>query len=291
MTPETRRVAVEGRELCYRDWPGEKGPIVCLHSLTGHKGSFDSLAGRLSPEYRLLAMDFRGRGDSSKPPLPYGFAYHARDIIGLTQSIGVQDFILIGHSFGATTGVYLASIRPNHVRAAVLLDGGADPHEGTMRSFQSSIDRLDKTYANFGEYLQAVKSSGLYTPWTESIVDYLRAGVNTLADGGVRPKADRQAITEDLRAHFDYSMCLHFPNLRCPVLFVRPTEGLLGEKGHVYTPAEAENIAAEIPDCRRIDVEGVNHYTLLIHDDPPVLGPIRDFLEEVEREYGERSAQ
>lgn len=289
MTPETRRVAVEGRELCYRDWPGEKGPIVCLHSLTGHKGSFDSLAGRLSPEYRLLAVDLRGRGDSSKPPLPYGFAYHARDIIGLTQSIGVQDFILIGHSFGATAGVYLASIRPNLVRAAVLLDGGADPHEGTMRSFQSSIDRLDKSYGSFGEYLQAVKSSGLYEPWTESVVHFLRAGVNTLAEGAVQPKADREAITEDLRAHFDYSMCLHFPNLRCPVLFVRPTEGLLGEKGHVYSSAEAENIAAEIPDCRRIDVQGVNHYTLLIHDDPPVLGPIGDFLEEVEREYGERS--
>jgi hypothetical protein len=81
--------------------------------------------------------------------------------------------------------------------------------------------------------------------------------------------------------HFLYCMCLHFPNLRCPVLYLRPMQGLLGAKGHVFSEEEAVSIVRHIPGCRRADVAQANHYTMLIHDEPPVAPAIRDFLREV----------
>jgi hypothetical protein len=75
-------------------------------------------------------------------------------------------------------------------------------------------------------------------------------------------------------------MCLHFPNMHCPALFVRPAVGLLGDKGHVFTESEAAAIVRHIPDCRRADVPGANHYTLLIHDDPPIAPALFEFLDE-----------
>jgi hypothetical protein len=76
-------------------------------------------------------------------------------------------------------------------------------------------------------------------------------------------------------------MCLHFPNLRCPVLFLRPQQGLRGDRGHVFSEAEAAAITRHIPNCRRVDLPGVNHYTLLLHDQSPAVPEIRAFLNEV----------
>ena len=110
---------------------------------------------------------------------------------------------------------------------------------------------------------------------------YLREDVETLADGAVRSKTSAKAVERDLDMHFYYSMCLHFPHLRCPALFVRPGRGLLGERGHMFSAGETAAIVAHIPQGRHVEAAGANHYTLLLDDEPPVAEPVRGFLEKV----------
>jgi pimeloyl-ACP methyl ester carboxylesterase len=274
-------VQVNDLRLSYAEWPGEKGPLICLPSLTAHKGSFASLAQALAPAYRVLALDLRGRGDSDKPAEGYGFAYHARDILSFADALGLDSFFLVGHSFGATVGVYLASIRPRRVRAIVLLDGGADPKDEVMEAMRPAIHHLDRVYPSMEVYLAAMRAIPYFRPWNATLERYLREDVQALPDGRVRSKTSAEAVGRDLDIHFSYSMCLHFPNLRCPTLFIRPEQGLNGERGHVFSPGEAAAIVAWIPDCRRVDAPGVNHYTLLLHDAPPIAEPIRAFLDEL----------
>ena len=121
--PATQFIQAHGVRLAYAEWPGPAGAetIICLPHLTGHKGSFGPLAQRLAPVWRVLALDLRGRDESDRPDDGYGLAYHARDILALADALDLPRFVLIGHSFGASTAVYLASIRPNRVRALVLL--------------------------------------------------------------------------------------------------------------------------------------------------------------------------
>jgi pimeloyl-ACP methyl ester carboxylesterase len=80
--------------------------------------------------------------------------------------------------------------------------------------------------------------------------------------------------------HFWDNVWFHLPHLQCPVLFMRPTEGLMGNTGHVYSEADAVRLTSLIPQCRRVDVPGGNHYTFLMQDDPPVAPFIKKFLEE-----------
>ncbi len=280
-TPETRHVTVNGTTLAYHDWPGEHGPLICLPHITGHKGSFTPLAQKLSPQYRVLALDMRGRCDSSKPKDGYGFAYHARDVFAFADALELETFSLIGHSFGATASVYIASIRPSRVRTVVLMDGGADPKTETLQLMYQTIRQLSKIFPSMGDYLTAQRSISYYKPWSASLEHYLREDVEVLADGTVRSKSSAEALERDLDIHFQYSMCLHFPNLRCPTMFLRPQHGLLGNTGHVYSDAEASNIVGHIPNCRRADVQGGNHYTMLIQDHPPVLPFIEEFLDQV----------
>lgn len=267
--------------LAYLEWQGERGPVLCLPHLTGHKGSFTQLAQWLAPAYRVLALDLRGRGDSDKPADGYGFAYHARDILEFADALGIDSFVLMGHSFGATTATYLASIAPNRVKALVLMDGGADPKANTLRAMYATIDRVAHVYASLEDYMQAMRELSFFQPWSEAMAQYLRDDVAISPHGTVASKSSPQALERDLDQHFNYSMCLHFPAVRCPTLFLRPGLGLLGERGQVYSETETTAIVKYIPRARRVDVAGVNHYTMLIHDHPPVAGPIREFLESI----------
>jgi pimeloyl-ACP methyl ester carboxylesterase len=277
-------LVVNGVRLSYREWQGAKGPLICLPSLAGHKGTFDGLAEALSPTYRLIALDLRGRGDSDKPPEGYGFSYHARDILGLADQLGIPQFVLVGHSFGATVGVYLASIRPGRVRAAVLIDGGADPKEEVLEAMRPGLRRLGDVYASMDEYLEGIRAVSFYKPWSAALERYFREDVVAQPDGSIRHKASAEAVERDLDIHFYYSMCVHFPTLRCPTVFIRPELGLRGNRAHVLDPREAAAFVAWIPKGRQVDLPGVNHYTMILSDDPPIVPPILSFLESVAAE-------
>ncbi len=279
----TAQAEINGITLSYREWPGEKGPLLCLPSFAGHKGSFDRLAAALAPEYRVIALDLRGRGDSDRPPEGYGFAYHARDIITLAGQLGIETFSIIGHSFGATVGTYLASIRPALVEAIVLLEGGADPTERVLEAIRPTLSHLDSRFPSMAAYLEAMRALPFYhAQWSGMLEAYLREDVLLLANGEVQPKADAAALHKDLDLHFLYSMCLHFPAMQCPALFVQAGEGLLGgRRGHIFSDAETDAIVSWIPKGRRLDIAGVNHFTLLLNDHLPLYPPIKAFLDEV----------
>lgn len=278
--PATQFAQVNGLRLAYAHWPGQAGApaLLCLPHLTGHKLSFADLAAALAPAYDVYALDLRGRGESDRPAEGYGFAYHAADVLAFADALGLSEFGLVGHSFGATASVYLASIRPQRVRAVVLMDGGADPRDANLRAMYPTIARLDEVYPSLGAYLAAMRAVPFFSDWDDALERYFRADVETLADGRVRSRSSALAIARDLDAHFLYSLCLHFPALRCPTLFLRPARGLLGDRGHVFSEAEAAAITRHIPHCRRADVPGCNHYTMLLHAGPPVLPEITTFL-------------
>lgn len=271
-------------KLSYTEWPGEKGPVICLPSITGHKGAFTNIAQTLSPAYQLFALDLRGRGDSDKPAEGYGYAYHAHDILNFAEAMGFDSFALIGHSFGASVATYLASIRPQQVLALVLLDGGADPKEETLTAMRPILQRLDQVYPSLPAYLDTMRAVPFYNPWSAALEQYWSEDVTVAGDGTVCPKASAEALQRDLEMVFYYSMCLHFPALSCPTLFIRPKLGLVGERGHIFTEREAAAVVAWIPNCWRVDLPHVNHYTMLLHDQPPVIPALRAFLGEMLRE-------
>lgn len=274
-------IRVNGIHLAYREWPGEKGPIICLPSIGGHKGAFNPLARSLAPRYHVFALDLRGRGDSDRPAEGYGFAYHARDVLAFTDALGFETFAFIGHSFGATVGVYTASIRPQRVQAAVLIDGGCDPKDEVLDAMRPMLRRMGTVFPSLDDYLAAMRGLPFFRQWNSTLERYLRDDVDVLPDGSVRSKVSAGALEHDLDIHFYYSMCVHFPTLQCPTLFIRPLDGLLGNRAHVLDEREAAAFVRWIPNCRRVDLPGVNHYTMLHQDDPPVMSPIKAFLDEV----------
>lgn len=93
---------------------GGKGPaLVLVPGITSPAVTWAFVAERLAQDFDTYVLDVRGRGLSETAPgMDYGMESCAADVAALAQALGLQDYILLGHSMGARIGA-LAAARPD----------------------------------------------------------------------------------------------------------------------------------------------------------------------------------
>jgi pimeloyl-ACP methyl ester carboxylesterase len=109
--------------LHYLEWNPQGSPtLVLLHGATANAWWWEEFA-RLLPEFRLLALDHRGHGDSQwvKPPA-YSPADYAGDVERLLAFCAIHDAVLVGHSQGGINALAFIRDRPEAARAVVAID-------------------------------------------------------------------------------------------------------------------------------------------------------------------------
>jgi len=89
----------DGATIAAALWPGSGEPLVCVHGLSSSSRAFCGLATEL-PGRQVLAVDCRGRGQSSKEG-SFGLARHAADLAAAMDSAGIGRAVIVGHSMGA----------------------------------------------------------------------------------------------------------------------------------------------------------------------------------------------
>ncbi|MBK5231634.1 MAG: alpha/beta fold hydrolase [Thermoleophilia bacterium] len=110
----------EGRISAISAGVGE--PVICLHGLGGTKSSFMTTIAALSGDRRVIAVDFPGFGDSSKPlDVPYDAPYFARVVAAVMDELGLESAHLIGNSMGGRVAIETGLLFPERVRSLVLL--------------------------------------------------------------------------------------------------------------------------------------------------------------------------
>jgi non-heme chloroperoxidase len=80
---------------------GSGRPVVLLHGVCMSQRFFERNIGPLAEHHRVIALDFRGHGDS--PPVEGGHtvAQYARDVRAVIELLGLRDAVLVGWSMGA----------------------------------------------------------------------------------------------------------------------------------------------------------------------------------------------
>lgn len=96
-------------------------PLVLLHALGETSAAWDEIAPALGLQYRLIAFDLRGHGDSDWPG-EYSFELMRDDVLDALDRLGLEQVSIIGHSLGGTVASLVAEARPGLVRQLVLED-------------------------------------------------------------------------------------------------------------------------------------------------------------------------
>ena len=102
---------------------GEGVDVVMVHGLASSLAFWYS--GTILPlrhHYRVTAFDLRGHGYSSMPPSGYTHRHMAEDLAVLVDSLGLEKFHLVGHSFGGLVSISYALQHPRRLRSLVLAD-------------------------------------------------------------------------------------------------------------------------------------------------------------------------
>jgi pimeloyl-ACP methyl ester carboxylesterase len=115
-----RRLQVgPGIEIAILDWGGSL-PLALLHHANGFCGAvWGGVAQALRPFYRVVALDARGHGDSSKPQEreAYRWECFADDLVRVAELLAGEQVdgrvaLGMGHSFGGTATLTAAARRP-----------------------------------------------------------------------------------------------------------------------------------------------------------------------------------
>lgn len=265
--------------LHVHDWPGGRGPLVCLPGQTASGRSFDSLAASLSPVWRVLAVDPRGRGESARPRHGSGYQLQVADTLALLDTLGIEQAVLVGHSFGAVIGLLLAAWYPRRVAGLVLLDGGAEIPDHVHRGVRLLVERLDTVYPSREAYLGLLKLAPAFQPWTPELEAFFTSSVVDVP-GGVRARTDRGAVEQEIRAYLDGPPAYDrlYAAIRCPTLVVRATGGFMRPDDPVLPEKTYRAMLARMPTARGIEIEGANHYTVLLGRPTRTIEAVRAFV-------------
>ena len=92
----------DGVELEYRDRGGDGLPLVMLHGWGQTQAMFRHQLADLAPDQRVVTLDLRGHGLSSKPHFGYRIARFSRDVWELLDHLEVEQVDALGWSMGAS---------------------------------------------------------------------------------------------------------------------------------------------------------------------------------------------
>lgn len=272
----------DGIPIQLAEWPGRGRTVLGIHGLTANCLCWDALAPGIAPEHRLLAMDLRGRGLSGKPSTGYSIEKHCRDISNVLTSRDQEQITLMGHSLGAYIALFFAAAHPEWVQGLILVDGGAilSPEQWTRISagIKPSLDRLGQIFPSFRAYCEQIKKAPFFQPWNERLEKYFEYESERVP-GGVRSRQQPETVAEE-RANLlqtDFASC--YPAVRCPVLVLRATKGMLSKDDLVLPEACLPDLMQALPQSRLVHLEDTHHFSILFQDNAQRDQAIHDFLQ------------
>jgi pimeloyl-ACP methyl ester carboxylesterase len=120
---QDREVKVGDVELHYVEaGSGKETPVILLHGFAQTSHMWLPLIPKIDGDRKVIAVDLRGAGDSSKPAGGYDKKTMAEDIHALAKSLGFRKVILVGHDIGLMVAYAYAAQHPDEVERIALMD-------------------------------------------------------------------------------------------------------------------------------------------------------------------------
>ena len=276
-----KRVKGDGIEIQLAIREGEGKHVLCVHGLTANCRCWDVITSDLAPTHSILSMDLRGRGLSDKPATGYSLQYHVRDILCLLDDLGLKQAVLMGHSLGAFISLAFAARYPDRAEKIILIDGGGEltpeQWDKVAVAIKPSLDRLGQVFPTFASYTELMKQAPFLQPWSQAIEDYFQYETEDVK-GGVRSKIHPDHILEAVQNIRGEQPSQYYPKIKCPVLIIRATDGILSQEDLVLPETAVEKMVSEIPDARRVDINDTNHFSILFQPNERRDQAILEFL-------------
>lgn len=273
------KTTINGIQLHYQQ-KGEGPDVVLIHGITSSLAMwYNGTLPTLSQKYRTTIYDMRGHGLSDITPNGYDSASMARDLIGLMDHCGIQNAIVVGHSYGGAVGLNTALDFPDRIRGVVMLDTGL----ACLRHL-----RIIQEWVGWNNRPEDMMKNGLTLEQfmdldsKQDVTDILRHGLSVPRRAGFRkgepgltPRMERLLATQMGYEFREVSSMTEdrLPHVHCPVL------AMYGETSPYKKMAN--HLTQILQKCHNDVLPGAGHF-YAVHRPEMVLERIEGFLEDPE---------
>ena len=222
-SPTEQVVAVNGNSFYYRDWGGSGQAVLLLHGLASNCRIWDLVAPILGRQLRTLALDQRGHGRSFKPDTGYDFASVVSDLDGFMSAVGIENPVLVGHSWGGDVALEYAVAHPGKAKGLCFVDGGTI--EISARSNRTLEDAKGEMAPPVwkGVTLEAFRArlrSRSIAMDDDRVEQIVLANFRVLEDGTITSRLSRDNHFKIIEALWDHKPSELYPMVECPVLLM-----------------------------------------------------------------------
>ena len=229
-------VEVNGASIEYMEWGNpENQSVIMLHGTNAHAHWFKFIGSMLSEKYHFVVMSFSGMGGSDWRSF-YTRDTFVDDVWGVVKDTGMEDPIVVGHSFGGMVSLITASKHSEDMSGLLLVDFVVNKPEEHHEWYEDRVPARPPRIVKEREEL--IKRFRLMPP-QQCINQYL---VDYIADHSIRETEKGWAWTFDPSAYdgliigSDHSKIL--AELSCPVGFYYGEHTIEFKEGELQTMKE-----------------------------------------------------
>lgn len=246
-------ITANGINIQY-DVQGAGKPLVLISGLGYPAWQWKRMLPYLTPNFQVVTFDNRGVGGTDKPAGPYNAGLLAADTAALLDALGISSAVVMGHSMGGFIAQELALSYPAKVNKLVLSStnfGGPHHVPITMEAMTVMADVTSDPVTRFKNGLVVSTAPGFAEKHPELIQEWLEWRIaNPIDPAGYQAQMAIGLALIPEAASFEHRL----PDIKIPTLI------LFGAHDKVVPPANADLLAAKIPDSKVVILPDAGHF-------------------------------
>lgn len=124
---QTGLIPVNGIRVWYAEF-GSGEPVVLLHGGLANADYWGNQVPMLARHRKVIVIDSRGHGRSSRDKRPFGYDLMASDVLGVLDYLHIRKTAIIGWSDGAIVGLDIAIQHPERLTKLFAFAANSDPY-------------------------------------------------------------------------------------------------------------------------------------------------------------------
>jgi pimeloyl-ACP methyl ester carboxylesterase len=229
LTGASGYVEHDGARIWYASY-GAGAPVILLHGGLGHSGNWGyQVPVLVEAGYRVVVIDSRGHGRSTRDARPYRYELMASDVLAVMDATGLERAATVGWSDGACVAMVLASMAPERVAGVFFFACNMDP-SGTKEFVPMPV--IDRCFSRHrADYAQLSATPDDFDAFVGAVSEMMRTQPNFSA--------------------------LDLARIQVPVTIVQ------SEHDEFIKPEHADYLARSIPGAALIVLPEVSHFAPL----------------------------